>query len=86
MATPIDPNSSNPPASPASGMSPMGMTGKYQFQPMTFLGMEFDPEQTKKLWDVILQSVSAQIEKDKKQAIKTIRNLGKEPGDPDYEQ
>lgn len=91
MSIPSDPNSSVPPPiasspdpkSPAS--MPMRMTGSYQYQPTTFLGMQFDAEQTKQLWESILQTVSSQIEKDKKKAIKATRNFGKSPGEDGYE-
>ena len=87
MSIPSDPNSSvPPPGTPSSeNLPPMPMTGSYQYQPMTFLGMQFDAEQTKKLWECILQTVSSQIAKDKAKSIKAIRNFGKSPGDPDYE-
>ncbi len=88
-SSPIDPNSSvPPPAAPGASKSanvPTPMTGSYQYQPMTFLGMQFDAEQTKQLWESILKSVSSQIDKDKKKSLKAIRNFGKSPGDPDYE-
>lgn len=88
-SSPIDPNSSvPPPGTPEASKAPnvpMPMTGSYQYQPMTFLGMQFDAQQTKQLWESILQGVNAQIAKDKKKAIKAIRNFGKSPGDPDYE-
>ncbi len=77
-------SSSAQPDSP-SPLADHSMTGGFQYQPMTFLGMSFDAEQTKKLWDCILKGVSSQISKDNEKARKTIRNFGKVPGDPDYE-
>lgn len=88
-SSPIDPNSSAvPPGTQGPSKTPnvpMMMTGSHEYQPMTFLGMQFDAKQTKELWEVLLQSVSKEIEKSKKKSIKAIRNFGKSPGDPDYE-
>jgi hypothetical protein len=52
---------------------------------MKFLGMQFDADQSSKLWNVITQMVNAQIQKDQADSIKAIKNFGKVPGDPDYE-
>ena len=87
MSTPAVPDSNRPNPSvpsPAETTSP-STTGGFQFKPMTFLGMSFDSEQTKKLWDCILKSVSDQIRKGEEKAKKAIRNFGKVPGDPGYE-
>lgn len=86
MTIPVSPDSSSSnPVTPSTPSGPNLMTGGYQYQPMTFLGMSFDAEQTKKLWECILRAVSRQIEKDSEKAKKSIRNFGKVPGDPDYE-
>jgi hypothetical protein len=88
MSTPVSPDPShvNPSVTPSPAEpSQPSMTGSFQFQPMTFLGMSFDADQTKKLWDCILKKVSDQINKDNEKAKKAIRNFGKGPGDPGYE-
>ena len=89
MSTPATPDPSHVSSSEQpdanSVLAGRSMTGSFQYQPMTFLGMSFDAEETKQLWDSILKSVSSQISKDNEKARKTIRNFGKVPGDPDYE-
>ena len=44
---------------------------------MTFLGMYFDADQAKKLWNVIIQSINNQIQKDNDRALKAIKKLKK---------
>lgn len=51
-------------------------------KPMTFLGMYFTAPEAKKLWNVIIQQINAQIKKDQDRALKAIRKLRKsETGD-----
>lgn len=47
----------------------------FEAKPMTFLGMHFDSKEATKLWQVIIQSVNREIEKDKEKAIKAIRDF-----------
>jgi hypothetical protein len=46
-------------------------------KPMTWLGMHFDVDQTKKLWNIISQNIGDQINREKQRALKAIRRLRK---------
>lgn len=59
--------------------------GQIEAKPMTFLGMYFDADQAKKLWNTIIQAINNQIQKDNDKALKALKRLKKtEQGeDPD---
>jgi hypothetical protein len=85
--TPPQPQSPNPPKTQGpNGAPPPISAAPTAPKTLTFLGMQFDEKQTKQLWDSILKTVSAQIQKDKEKSVKQIKNFGKEPSDPDYRQ
>ncbi len=89
MPNPVNPNDSSQGSGPVQPKVP-GPPGRHargsiQGKPMKFLGMQFDADQSSKLWNVITQMVNAQIQKDQADSIKAIKNFGKVPGDPDYE-
>lgn len=85
MVQSIPPSGSNvPPGStssqnltPASSKAPSSVYGSGTAQPMTFLGMHFTAEESKKLWYAIMQQVSATIQQEQKRALKAIRKLRK---------
>jgi hypothetical protein len=47
----------------------------FEAKPLTFLGMHFDSKEATKLWQVIIQMVNREIEKDKEKAVKAIRDF-----------
>jgi hypothetical protein len=72
--------SSQPPA-PPKGTEAKG--SGWNPPPMTWLGMKFDEEQTKKLWNIITQNICNQINADKQKAIAAIRKMNPEHADDD---
>lgn len=70
-----------PNSSPASSKAPSSVYGPGTAKPMTFLGMHFTAEESKKLWYAIMQQVSATIQKEQKRALKAIRKLRKSESD-----
>lgn len=62
---------------PASSKAPSSVYGSGTAKPMTFLGMHFTAEESKKLWYAIMQQVSATIQREQKKALKPIRKLRK---------
>lgn len=90
------PSPTNPTPPPAQPDSPKAAAvkakvahlpkgGNIEAKPLKFLGMQFDEEETKKFWNIIIQMVNSQIQKDKAKGVKAIKNFGKSPGDPDYD-
>lgn len=58
----------------ASGSSQKG-PWKFHAKPMTFLGMYFDSEEATKLWTILLQNFSREIERDTQKAVAAIRKM-----------
>lgn len=77
----IDPTSSSSPAPKEPSSSGENKAGSFEYKPMTFLGMQFNADEAKKLWTVILQNVSLQIEKEKAHSLKALKKL--KPGHED---
>ena len=75
-STPTGPIPSQNPT-PASSKAPSSVYGAGTAKPMTFLGMHFTAEESKKLWYAIMQQVSATIQREQKRALKAIRKLRK---------
>jgi len=49
---------------------------------MTFLGMDFTAEESKQLWNVLIQNINSQIAKQKDRALAALKKLKKsETGD-----
>jgi hypothetical protein len=46
-------------------------------KPLTFLGMHFDSQESKKLWTILEQSIARQIQKDKDKAIQALKEDGR---------
>lgn len=91
MPNPVNPNNphSPPPKTPSTPPkdTPFGAHGKGDIEgkPMNFLGMQFSAEEAKKFWDNLIRAINDQIQKDKDKSVKAIKNFGKSPGDPDYQ-
>ena len=47
----------------------------FKAKPMTFLGMHFNAKEATQLWQVIIQTLNREIEKDKEKALKALRKL-----------
>lgn len=81
MVDKTNPASSQPPGSnPTQGADSKGPNvsykgGQIQAKPLDWLGMHFTGEEAQKLWNIIIQTVSSQINKDKEKAIKAIKKL-----------
>ena len=67
---PAQPNAPTPP--PPQGAAPTGGGKTTQF-----LGMTFDPEQTKQLNNIMIQNIGNQIQKYNDEGIKAIKNFQK---------
>lgn len=77
-----------PPTGPATPQEPDPSQNKssgkgFHAKPMTFLGMYFNSEQATKLWQVIIQSVNREINREKEKMVKSIRNFGSNKTDDD---
>ena len=82
MPNPVNPSGPHEPQGPTKPETPHHSAGGFKVKPMTFLGMHFDADQSKKFWGIIIQSVNGQIQKDKDKALKALKKLGAE-GDSD---
>ncbi|HSX25944.1 MAG TPA: hypothetical protein VLE89_02940 [Chlamydiales bacterium] len=71
-----DPSQTTPPPPDTKG-EPHYKSGKIEGKPMTFLGMYFDADDAKKLWNVIIQAINNQISKDQARAVAAIKKWGK---------
>jgi len=71
-----------PPSTPPSGSAPPPPSGGKTTQ---FLGMTFDPEQTKQLNNIMIQNIGNQIQDYNDKSVKAIKNSLKisEGEDPD---
>ncbi|OGN64338.1 MAG: hypothetical protein A3E80_01605 [Chlamydiae bacterium RIFCSPHIGHO2_12_FULL_49_9] len=59
-----------------------GQGGQVKGEPMTFLGMDFTAEESKQLWNVLIQNINSQIAKQKDRALAALKKLKKsETGD-----
>lgn len=81
----VEPSSVNP-SQPQGPTPPQGdhpATGKgagagWDPKPLHWLGMSFDADQTKKLWNIISQNIANQINHDKQKAIEAIKKMNPE--------
>jgi len=62
--------------------SPAAPKKAWNPKPLTWMGMTFDVEQTRQLWNTITQSIGQAIQKDKDRAVQASRKLRKST-DPD---
>ncbi|MEN9655045.1 MAG: hypothetical protein RL235_1157 [Chlamydiota bacterium] len=77
---PIDPNTPQSPiAKPsASGKEPKAFTyhgGQVAAKSMTFLGMHFDSKEAQKLWNVLIQNLNREIQKDQAKSVKALKKM-----------
>jgi hypothetical protein len=66
-----------PPDAVARGVDEQQKKG-FEYKPMTFLGMYFNSDEAKKLWQIIIQNISQQISKDQARALAAIKKLNPE--------
>lgn len=71
---PNDPIHGPKPPQPSEPASP---TKAWNPKPLHWMGMTFDAEQTKQLWNTISQSIGQAIERDKKRALEALKKLRK---------
>ena len=63
-----------------------GKGGEVDAKPMTFLGMHFNSDEAKQLWNILIQSLNSQISKEKDKALAALKKLkksetGQDPND-----
>lgn len=78
MPNPVQPPSGSPQNVPADQPSNLQ---NYNPPEVTWLGMKFVGEDAKNLWQVIMQTVSSAIEKEKQKAVEAIRKMRPENED-----
>jgi len=75
----------NPDNSPLKGptgpshipLTPKAPEGSWNPPPLSWMGMKFDAEQTKQLWNTITQTVGRAIQHDKDRAVAASKKLRK---------
>ena len=78
MVNPSDSvNPKVPPSKPPSINGPQNQANNWNPAPLTWMGMQFDQEDTKKLWTVITQTVATAIQRDSARWKKTLKKLRK---------
>lgn len=72
----VNPSSQGPNAPQNSQQSNQQSSGGgWNPKPMKWLGMQFDEEQTRKLWNIIIQNICNQINTDKQKAVDAIKKM-----------
>lgn len=76
MTDPVEPGKGSQPTQPSQPAGSSTSSGKgWSPKPLNWLGMHFDEEQTKKLWDTITQTIGNQINHDKAKALEALKKL-----------
>jgi hypothetical protein len=57
--------------------------GESTGKPMTFLGMKFTGPEAEKFWDVLMQQINSQIQREQARALKALRKLRKSTSNDD---
>jgi len=72
----VNPSSQGPnaPENPQQS-APKSGGGGWNPKPLKWMGMQFDEEQTRKLWNIIIQNICNQINADKQKAVDAIKKM-----------